>query len=79
MSDTVDDLHSAEDFAGSAVECLKAFTRFATKQPWTGLTDHQDGKKALSSARALISNWAGYCRPTCGADGDPDFEDGDGD
>lgn len=64
-ADTVDDLESAEDAAGTLAAALAAV-----------LADPFDSD-ARSTARALVSTWGDYCRPTCGFQDDGECMEGD--
>lgn len=72
-ADSVDDIHAAEDFAGAAVACLVKLRNLIVALP----TETVGARACVSEALALIASWESYCRPTCQADGDPDFEDCD--
>jgi hypothetical protein len=61
-ADTVDDLHQAEDLAGTLAGILDRLITAGA------LNDHPDLASAAITGRAA---WADYCRPTCGAEGDP--------
>lgn len=68
--DTVDDLHGAEDFAGSCVAVLEEIVREFHDPSGPGAMDG-----LVSRAAVLVDGWVSYCRPSCGAHGDPEFED----
>lgn len=74
--DTVDDLHAAEDFAGRAVAALAELLAIPLATGRANLSRLIDG---TSSAKAVVAFWESYCRPTCGAEGDPDSEECDDD
>lgn len=75
-NDTVDDLHAAEDYAGSlaaALEELLALTRdVAIDAAVTAGLDLDRYRATRARGVALVDGWGDYCRPTCGAEGDPD-------
>lgn len=69
-ADTVDDLHAAEDMAGTFANLLDRIVK----------AGHLNGDADLAShAISAVAQMAGYCRPTCGAEGDPEGECDSGD
>lgn len=77
-ADTVDDLHVAEDGWATAVALLGRVANFAVERPWTGLADaggYEEFRTLLSAIHVGAAALDGYCRPTCGAEGDPDSDE----
>jgi hypothetical protein len=78
-ADTVDDLHAAEDTASSlAAVAADLAGRIAAFDAECAAAEHTDTGTAwqlLHEIRADLGSmsavWRDYCRPTCGADGDP--------
>ena len=77
--DTVDDLHAAEDtassFAATAAELAERIDRFDEE---CAAAEHTDTDAAwrlfrdiAAELRSVAAIWSHYCRPTCGAEGDP--------
>ena len=69
MSDTVDDLHAAEDFAGTAVAVLADIVRLAERRGAV-----IEVQRVISDARMVVEHWATYCRPTCNPNDDGDHD-----
>ncbi len=65
-ADTVDDLHEVEDAWGACTSLLADMLSAGLGNP--------DLNALWGRARQLVMDRATYCRPTCGADGDPTFE-----
>lgn len=82
-NDTVDDLHAAEDacsgLAGALEELLDlTMSEAANAALLPALEDDATRDRYLASrrhARAWVERWFNYCRPTCGAEGDPDSDE----
>lgn len=69
-ADSVDDLHAAEDMAGTLAAALER------------LLDTARGYNPLIAdagvmAKVRLAEWEKFCRPTCGAHGDPEVADGE--
>ena len=69
MSDTVDDLHAAEDFASTAVAVLAELLEVDSR------TSPADVDHMLADARMVVEHWATYCRPTCNPNDDGDHDE----
>lgn len=78
-NDSVDDLHAAEDFAGMAVAALERLLAAIDFQLAYLRADLDPLAGARSNARGVVGAWGFYCRPTCGAEGDPDSDECDDD
>ncbi len=75
-TDTVDDLHEAEDLAMALAHHAKKVIDFAAAYPWTGLDDAPDEvRDALAQLGAFVERAETYCRPSCGAEGEPDSDE----
>jgi hypothetical protein len=61
MNDLVDDLHAAEDMAS----VLAAALRYVNDNV------RDDTPEMWSRVEVALAGWAEYCRPSCGANGDP--------
>ncbi len=64
-TDSVDDLHAAEDMAGTAVKALAELVAgLSGEMSWE--EEHAwDEVAAFANARVIVSSWDAYCRPTC--------------
>lgn len=65
-ADSVDDLHAAEDMAGTLAAALERL--LDTARGYNPLVNEGE---AGTTAKARLVEWDSYCRPTCGAEGDP--------
>lgn len=71
-TDTVDDLHHAEDMASSAIDALERMVAAFTPPDGEWVRDAE--LQALTHGRRVITWWVNYCRPTCGwRDNDSDL------
>lgn len=78
--DTADDLHEAEDLALGLAQHAAVVVEFGTEHPWTGLGDAPGPvRDAINALVPLVTQAGNYCRPTCGAEGDPASEECDDD
>ncbi len=66
-ADIVDDLHAAEDMSGLMAVHLSELLAVDVFAPVMG----EELTSTTNLCRAL---WDEYCRPSCGAQGDPDSE-----
>lgn len=62
MADTVDDLHAAEDMAGSFAAALAALL---AATPDRRVNAYAPLRQAAETGRARVEEWGDYCRPTC--------------
>lgn len=69
-TDTVDDLHAAEEMAGRLCAALEALYLTPTDDPLTY-------EAALDDARAAIRGGETYCRPSCSTGDDGECLEGD--
>lgn len=69
MSDTVDDLHAAEEAASAAVPMLEELLELAPRLA-TRRADVHTLARLVGRAEQLVASWEAYCRPSCGAEGD---------
>lgn len=62
MSDSVDDLHAAEDYAGGAANVIDELLRNMIAADVT----LEFPQSLRDQAFSTLSEWRSWCRPTCG-------------
>lgn len=70
MTDTVDDLHAAEDFAGACIATLRELVVISSKVPLGRLAVISELHRISSDAAMLTERWDSYCRPSCNPNDD---------